>query len=155
MLNSTANSSHFFFFLWSEVAMVYPRKTLGLYLITRKHKITKLLPSSVGLSAYNIIPLSFKLQCTKVDTEANRLSTHQAKSSPTLHIQNVWPGHNLFVKQQLLKMTFTVEDVITGSTPDQCPGHDLCIRDCPCRRPQPWRTLSMGFTPKLRLLSYE
>src|SRR6218665_2034064 len=79
MLNSTANSSHFFFFLWSEVAMVYPRKTLGLYLITRKHKIIKLLPSSVGLSAYNIIPLSFKLQCTKVDTETNRLSTHQAK----------------------------------------------------------------------------
>jgi len=79
MLNSTANSSHFPFFLLSELAMVYSRKTLGLYLITRKHKITKLLPSSVGLSAYNIIPLSVKLQCTKVDTEANRLSTHQAK----------------------------------------------------------------------------
>src|SRR6218665_3213340 len=75
MLNSTANSSHFPFFLLSELAMVYSRKALGLYLITRKHKITKLLPSSVGLSAYNII----KLQRTKVDTEANRLSTHQAK----------------------------------------------------------------------------
>ena len=31
----------FSFFLWSEVAMVYPRITLGIYLITRKHKITK------------------------------------------------------------------------------------------------------------------
>src|SRR6218665_2385253 len=112
--------------------MVYPTKTLGLYLITRKHKIIKLLPSSVGLSAYNIIPLSFKLQCTKVDTEANRLSTHQAKViTYTLHIQNVWPGHNLSVKHQFLKMTFAGEDVITGSSPDQCPGHDLCIRDCP------------------------
>src|SRR6218665_3145163 len=60
--------------------MVYPTKTLGLYLITRKHNIIKLLPSSVGLSVYDIIPLSFKLQCTKVDTEANRLSTHQAKA---------------------------------------------------------------------------
>jgi len=32
--------------------MVYPRMTLGLYLITHKHKITKLLPSSI--SAYKI-----------------------------------------------------------------------------------------------------
>src|SRR6218665_1293889 len=79
MLNSTANSSHFPFFLWSEVAMVYPRKTLGLYLITPKHKITKLLPSSVSAHNSKPIPLSFKLQCTKVDTEANKLNTHQAK----------------------------------------------------------------------------
>ena len=85
MLNSTANSSHFPFFLLSDLAMVYSRKTLGLYLITRKHKITKLLPSSVGLSAYNIIPLSVKLQCTKVDTYASKQTQHTSGQSHHLH----------------------------------------------------------------------
>ena len=67
MLNSTANSSHFPFFLSSEVAMVYPRKLLA----------TNLLSSFLLQNQH--IKCKLILHCTDVDTEANKLSTQQSQ----------------------------------------------------------------------------
>src|SRR6218665_1342827 len=71
--------------------------------------------------------------------------------SPPLPVR--LPGHNLSVKHQFLKMTSAVEDVITGSTPDQCPGHVMRL---PLKTTSTVEDVIMGFTPiKLPPLSYE